>query len=135
MKSFFRMIFAFLLAFMIFSCQRVSIDEILNSYNETFSPGYGDEVIASLIKAPALIPEEEYSANQPSEIKIQANKGYIHYVWTFADSTGKKYDVNTGMSVLYINTASFEKGEYNLTLNAEDVLGGKYFDTAIVNIN
>ncbi|MBO4859459.1 MAG: hypothetical protein J5527_13185 [Treponema sp.] len=114
------------------SCNQSSIDDMLNEYNEAFDPEFGKG--PRTIEDEDLIPLDSYEIDYPDELLVTARRGYDKYLWTLKDSSGKMYNCDTGMYVVYINTALLElaEGEYTLNATALDSKKNKYIDSAIV---
>ncbi len=116
------------------SCDQSSVDDMLNEYNEAFDPEFGKEPEA--IALGDLIPQASYEIEFQNELRIEAKRGYFNYLWTLKDSSGKVYNCDTGMYVVYINASllGMEKGSYTLSVSAKNISNNKYTDSAVVII-
>lgn len=116
------------------SCKQTSIEDMLNEYNKAYDPEFGKDVEA--IALAELLPQTTYEIEYQNELRVEAKRGYFNYSWTLKDSSGRLYNCDTGMYVVYINASllGMEKGSYTLTVSAKDVSKNKYTDTAIVII-
>ena len=117
------------------SCKKTAIDDLLDEYNEAFDPEFGknSETTTTLSE---LIPQDSYEVEYEDELRIEARRGYFNYLWTLSDSSGKLYNCDTGLYVVYVNASllGLEKGSYTLSVSAKNASGNKYTDTAIVII-
>ena len=118
------------------SCDQNSIDDMLNEYNEAFDPEFGKGSETTTSKLSELIPQDSYEVEYEDELRIEARRGYFNYLWTLSDSSGKLYNCDTGLYVVYVNASllGLEKGSYTLSVSAKNASGNKYTDTAIVII-
>ena len=116
------------------SCNKSTIDDMLNEYNEKFDPEFGKE--SEALTLAELIPQDSYETELQNELRVEAKRGYFNYLWTLKDSGGKLYNCDTGMYVVYINASllGMEKGSYTLTVSAKKISNNKYTDTAVVII-
>jgi len=126
------LILIFLPIIFLTSCEKISVNEMLDEYNTVYDPDFAEKYRTK--KMPELIPQNTYEVDYKDEIKITALKGLFNYSWTLNDSSGKIYNCDTGMYVIYINTSSLglEKGDYTLSVSAKDTSNYKYTDTAVV---
>ena len=117
---------------LLISCTQISVDELLNEYNQAYDSDFGKG--PKTLESQELIPFDSYEIDYPNELLVTAKRGYKSYLWTLKDSSGKLYSCDTGMYVVYINTSllGLETGDYTLYVTALDSNKNKYVDSAIV---
>lgn len=114
------------------SCNQTSIENMLNEYNEAYDSDFGKG--PKTLELQELIPFDSYEIDYPNELLVTAKRGYKNYLWTLKDSSGRIYNCDTGMYVVYINTSllGLAAGDYTLYVTALDSNKNKYIDSAIV---
>jgi len=135
LPALFALFLLFILVLPLCSCSPSSVNDILSDYNESFDPDFAQSSKEATPLA-SLIPADSYTLALSEELTVAAKRGYVKYSWTFSDSSGRIYNCNTGMYVIYINSSSLSlnTGTYTLSVTTVDVSGNKFTDSAVVTV-